>query len=86
MNGDLDDVLNLLELLIDLPHYPISFHCQGGRHKTGKVAIALQCLADSDWFYEGPKKTVPACDHKKILPEYSEGLWRNKIWKHQHFF
>ncbi len=42
-DGNIDDFLSTLENLIDAP-WPLVFHCKGGRHKTGMIAIIFETL------------------------------------------
>ncbi len=56
-NGDLDGLLTTLDNVVSAP-WPVSFHCKGGRHKTGILVGAIRCLQGEDWWYNGPKVEI----------------------------
>lgn len=52
--GGVDTVLNILKLVLDPERQPVLFHCMGGIHRTGMIAMALRFIQGGYWV-EGPK-------------------------------
>jgi protein tyrosine/serine phosphatase len=48
-DGGVDAFIRIIELVLDLQRQPVLFHCQGGRHRTGMVAMAIRTLQGGEW-------------------------------------
>lgn len=54
IDGDLDDFFTILKIVLDPSKQPVLFHCFGGRHRTGMIALALRYM-QGGWWLDGPK-------------------------------
>ena len=48
-DGDLIAFKRVLELVLDPGNQPVLFHCFGGKHRTGMIAMAIRYLQGGDW-------------------------------------
>lgn len=55
-DGGTDAFLRILHLILGA-NQPVLFHCTGGRHRTGMVAMGIRYLQGGDWV-NGKKRTV----------------------------
>lgn len=53
-DGNVDDMIRILELVLNNDE-PVLFHCTGGRHRTGMIALAIRYMQGGEWI-NGPKK------------------------------
>ena len=53
IDGDIEDFYNILNLVLDPANQPVLFHCFGGRHRTGMIALAVRYL-QGGWWVNGP--------------------------------
>jgi hypothetical protein len=56
-DGDDNNFVSILEIILNPDNHPVLFHCFGGRHRTGMVAMAVRYLQGGNWI-DGDKKTV----------------------------
>lgn len=54
LDGDVEDFYRILELVLDPNNQPVLFHCFGGRHRTGMIALAIRYLQGGLWI-DGPR-------------------------------
>ena len=52
--GGVDAVLSILNLILDPERQPVLFHCLGGIHRTGMLAMLVRFLQAGFWV-DGPK-------------------------------
>ena len=55
-DGGIDALMRILNLILKAEG-PVLFHCTGGRHRTGIVAIAIRYLQGDQWIF-GEKREV----------------------------
>ncbi|MBP6217770.1 MAG: tyrosine-protein phosphatase [Oligoflexales bacterium] len=55
VDGGIDSFFNILRIILEPKNQPVLFHCLGGLHRTGMVAMALRYLQGGNWI-NGPKK------------------------------
>ena len=51
ITGGVDNLLKIVELIIDPKNQPVLFHCFGGFHRTGMVAMIMRHM--QGWSWEG---------------------------------
>jgi hypothetical protein len=56
LDGDVDDLVRILELVLNPDNQPVLFHCFGGRHRTGIVAMVLRYIQGGWWINGETKK------------------------------
>ena len=56
LDGGIDAFMRIMHLILNSDQ-PVLFHCTGGRHRTGMVAMALRYLQGGEWIH-GPKRKV----------------------------
>lgn len=49
IDGGIREFKTILELILDPNNQPVLFHCYGGLHRTGIVALALRYLQGGHW-------------------------------------
>lgn len=54
-DGGIEIFKRVLEYVLDPNNQPVLFHCLGGRHRTGMMAMAIRYLQDDFWM-TGPLK------------------------------
>lgn len=54
VDGGLQTVLEIVNVILDPANQPVLFHCHGGRHRTGMLAMILRYLQGGFWV-NGPK-------------------------------
>lgn len=54
IDGGMDTVMTVLELILNPKHQPVLFHCFGGLHRTGMMAMVMRYLQGGFWV-DGPK-------------------------------
>ena len=54
IDGDVDDFFTIMELVLNPYNQPVLFHCFGGRHRTGMVALAIRYMQGGRWT-NGPR-------------------------------
>ena len=55
LDGGTDSLKRILSLILDPDNQPVLFHCQGGRHRTGMIAMLIRYL-QGGWWLTGEKK------------------------------
>lgn len=50
-----EDFFKVLDIILDPSRQPVLFHCYGGRHRTGMMAMALRYIQGGEWV-NGPKR------------------------------
>ena len=55
VDGGVDTFFSIMDLVLSKENQPVLFHCFGGRHRTGMVAMAIRYLQGGYWV-DGPKK------------------------------
>ena len=55
LDGGLESFYRVLELVLNKDNQPVLFHCFGGRHRTGMVALAIRSI-QGGWWLSGPTK------------------------------
>lgn len=48
-DGGLDTYYKILDIVLDKNNQPVLFHCFGGRHRTGIIALSIRYLQGGDW-------------------------------------
>lgn len=59
LDGGVDAYERILNLVLDPSRQPVLFHCLGGRHRTGMVALALRYLEGGVWLRGSHEVRVP---------------------------
>lgn len=54
VDGGINNVLNVLKTILNPENQPVLFHCQGGRHRAGMIAMLLRYMEGGFWV-DGPK-------------------------------
>lgn len=54
-DGDVEAFYRIMELVLDRENQPVLFHCLGGRHRTGMIAMAIRTIQGGHWV-NGPKR------------------------------
>ncbi len=54
IDGDMNAVMRVLSLVLNPDRQPVLFHCYGGLHRTGMIAMILRYLQGGFWV-DGPK-------------------------------
>ena len=49
VDGGIDNFFKILEIVLDPNNQPVLFHCFGGRHRTGMIAMAIRYLQGGKW-------------------------------------
>lgn len=52
--GGVDTVLEILKIVLDPERQPVLFHCEGGLHRTGMIAMLLRFIQGGYWV-DGPR-------------------------------
>lgn len=47
----IEDMYRVLDIILKPENQPVLFHCYGGRHRTGMVAMALRYLQGGEWVH-----------------------------------
>lgn len=47
--GGIDSLKRVLALILDPSRQPVLFHCDGGRHRTGMVALLIRSIQGGEW-------------------------------------
>ena len=58
IDGGIDNFFKILRIVLDTKNQPVLFHCFGGRHRTGMIAMALRYMQGGKWtngFYKEKK-------------------------------
>ena len=45
LDGGLESFYRVLDIILDEKNQPVLFHCHGGKHRTGMIAMALRYIA-----------------------------------------
>lgn len=56
-DGGVDAFIRIMELVLDPNRQPVLFHCYGGRHRTGMVALMIRNIQGGEWV-NGPTVTM----------------------------
>ena len=67
VDGGIDALMRIMELILN-SKTPVLFHCAGGLHRTGMIAMVIRYIQGGQWI-EGKKK--------KILVGLGEQMWLN---------
>lgn len=51
IDGDIENFMNVLNMVLDPTLQPVLFHCHGGRHRTGMIAMVIRYLQDEKWIH-----------------------------------
>ncbi len=49
VDGDMDSLMRIMNLILDPKNQPVLFHCWGGRHRTGMVAMIIRQIQGGIW-------------------------------------
>jgi hypothetical protein len=71
LDGDVDDFFLILNMVLDPKRQPVLFHCFGGRHRTGMIAMAIRYLQGGYWL-DGPKRKEKGMWLNPAQSEYYE--------------
>ena len=69
VDGGIENLKRILHLILDPERQPVLFHCHGGRHRTGMVAMILRYL-QGGWWTEGFYKRRRGIDMNPAQYEY----------------
>jgi hypothetical protein len=71
IDGGVDAFLEVMDLVLDPARQPVLFHCLGGLHRTGMIAMALRFIQGGYWV-DGPKTRKHGLDLNPAEYEYSK--------------
>lgn len=85
-DGGVDAFVRVLKVVLDKDNHPILFHCLGGRHRTGMIALAIRYLQGGEWIH-GPKKWVTYLGKKLHLnpAQYEYYLFNKDLLRTENF-
>ncbi|MBI2603520.1 MAG: tyrosine-protein phosphatase [Deltaproteobacteria bacterium] len=69
VDGGLQTVLNVLDVVLNPANQPVLIHCQGGRHRTGMLAMILRYLQGGFWV-NGPRTRKQGLELNPAQYEY----------------
>ena len=49
VDGGISTFYKILGIILEPKNQPVLFHCHGGRHRTGMIAMALRHIQGGDW-------------------------------------
>tara|TARA_B100001964_G_C13822127_1_gene417778 strand:- start:49 stop:594 length:546 start_codon:yes stop_codon:yes gene_type:complete len=49
VDGDVSDFFRVLQMVLNEENQPVLFHCHGGRHRTGMIAMAIRYIQEGPW-------------------------------------
>jgi hypothetical protein len=71
VDGGVDAVKRVMDIVLDPARQPVLFHCHGGRHRTGMVAMMVRYL-QGGWWTDGVYKREKGIDMNPAQYEYLE--------------
>jgi hypothetical protein len=78
-DGDIEAFIRIMEIVLDPTKQPVLFHCYGGRHRTGMVALMIRYIQGGEWI-NGPKVKMSLGGTKYFFnPAEYEYYLHNKI-------
>lgn len=69
IDGGIEAVRRVLDIVLDPARQPVLFHCFGGRHRTGMVAMLIRYLQGGFWT-EGPTVEAKGMELNPAQYEY----------------
>jgi len=80
IDGDIESFYRILEIVLKKENQPVLFHCLGGRHRTGMIAMAIRYMQEGKWI-NGPKRrrfVLPRMRSPLLNPAESEYVDHNR--------
>lgn len=75
-DGGIDELERILQVVIDPKAQPVLFHCQGGRHRTGMIAMIIRNFQGGIWV-NGLKTAMKIDGKKYFLAPYEYEYYRH---------
>jgi hypothetical protein len=72
LKGDQETLYNILDLILLRSHRAVLFHCKGGVHRTGMIALAIRSLQGGLWTAPFQKPVHVKVHVKHIFPRLVE--------------
>ena len=69
VDGGMDSLMRIMDLVLSPENQPVLFHCFGGRHRTGIVAMIIRYL-QGGWWTDGTYKRRRGIDMNPAQYEY----------------
>ncbi|MBT3983715.1 MAG: hypothetical protein HOE90_20330 [Bacteriovoracaceae bacterium] len=63
VDGGIDALLRIMNIVLDPDKQPVLFHCLGGRHRTGIVALLVRYLQGGEWLTGEHEVTIKYKEH-----------------------
>ena len=54
VDGGIESFFRVLDMVLNIDNQPVLFHCWGGRHRTGMIALAIRYIQGGDFIKELP--------------------------------
>ncbi len=78
VDGGVENFKKVLEMVLDEENQPVLFHCWGGRHRTGMIAMAIRYIQGGNWVgkkkYESWGMRLNAAEYEYY--KYNKALYR----------
>ncbi len=71
ISGGTDAVIDILKLVLDPERQPVLFHCFGGLHRTGMIAMLVRFVQGGFWV-DGPKTSTKGMQLNPAEYEYAK--------------
>ena len=77
-DGDVDALVRILEIVLDPNNQPVLFHCEGGKHRTGMVTLAIRHL--QNLWTEPHDIPVTIRGQKRLLSKAEFEYFHHTLW------
>lgn len=82
LQGDKEAFYNILDIILKRGKQPVLFHCKGGIHRTGMLALAIRYLQGGKWTKNFP---VPIKLDAKVNVIFKKPVLLNNLAEYEYF-
>jgi protein tyrosine/serine phosphatase len=68
IDGGIESFRRIMSIVLDKSKQPVLFHCYGGKHRTGIIALAVRYIQGGNWTKIRPTVVLPG------LPPYKKDI------------